>query len=120
MGNIITAKQSPRIEDGILKWYEGDTFSFIWTINLTNKDTGNPMVFMPEESVDFEFCNEFGQLIQVFSFDNIPTDNKVRLDFNEDVSRKFRIGKYKYSVKYNGINTVTLGACNKAEVEKCR
>ena len=120
MGNIITAKQSPRIEDGILKWYEGDTFSFVFVINLTDKDTGEPIIFMPEDTITFEFSNEFSQLIQVFSFDNIPFDNKVRLNFNEDVSRKFIIGKYKYSIKYNGINTVTLGACNKAEVEKCR
>jgi len=119
MAYIINAKQSPRIEDGILKWYEGDTFSFVWTINITNKDTGNPIIFMLEDSIDFEFFNEFGQLIQVFHFGNIPTDNKVRLDFNEDVSKKFRRGKYKYSIKYNGINIVTIGASNKAEVEKC-
>ena len=38
MSNLPNAEQSPRVVNGVIKWYEGDTFTMDLGLGLTDQD----------------------------------------------------------------------------------
>lgn len=116
---LIPAKESPRIEDDILYWYFGNTFNLIFELDLTDKDTGLPIIFKPEDKVCISFYNEEQRLVKAFEFTNIPANNCVELNFDIVTSRKFVVGKYTYCIDFNGRMITTLAAVKEVEVEEC-
>lgn len=123
MSEIIpVAKQSPRIDNGVIAWYVGDAFSINWTINLTEDD--EPLYFAPGDRL--EWCifpvmdKEHSVHTFVFEYGDIH-NNTVELKFTPEISKKFAIGTYTYCVKFcsHDGRVVTLGAQNKIKVESC-
>lgn len=119
MSSIQPAKSSPRVENGVLRWYNGDCFTVDWTINLTKDD--EEYEYNEDDELVFNFYDRYEEeLIYSFSFTNIE-DNTVTLDFTEDISALFDAGSYTYCVKFNGYDgeVVTLYAKLRAEVDQC-
>ena len=119
MSDIKSAKSSPRLENGILKWYHGDSFQIEWEINLTQN--GEPYEYDSNDELIFSFFNKPGkELVHQFTFTNIQ-DGIVTLDFTEEISNKFDVGHYSYCIKFNSNDgeLITLFAKERAEVEPC-
>jgi hypothetical protein len=116
MAEINISKKSPRIENNIIYWYVGNTFTLKWTINLFDGTT--PIVYSPTDTLTWNFYSR-GQLVETFEFTNITSTNTVILDFDSLVTAKFGIGEYIYCIQYNGENLTTVGANGKVVVEKC-
>ena len=54
MSQLNPAKPSPRIEDGILKWYVGDTFQMVLHISIVDQD-GAPVTIGVGDTITFTF-----------------------------------------------------------------
>lgn len=116
---INPAQQSPRIENQVFKWYNGDQFSINWTIHL--KDDEVPITYDADDVLLFSFFTaDEKTLVHQFEFNNIQ-DDTVTLVFTEEISKKFAVGKYVYCVKFidHEGHQVTIFAKNKVEVQEC-
>lgn len=115
MTPIPAARPSPRIDKGVLCWYEGDTFSVVLRLELQDQD-GETVDVGAADSVTITFYDETRQGVHAFAFSGV-TDNQVTLDFDETVSAKFPRGKYRYDVLYTHGDKTTLARENRAFVE---
>ena len=134
------APQSPRMDNGVLKWFYGDTFVVDMVINLVAEAVGedgtlgNRLInFNESDQIMVTFFNDRKELVHSFILKNISNDetsesyHMASLDFTKDISHKFRRGRYTYCVKYvhkDGDETVstditTICVNNRAEVEVC-
>lgn len=115
MTPIPGARPSPRIEKGVLCWYEGDTFEI--TLRFALRDQDNEAVEMGSgDGVTVTFLDETRQTVHTFSFPGV-TDNQVTLVFDETVSGKFQKGRYRYDVRYTHGDRTTLARGNRVFVE---
>ena len=89
------AYPSPRIDKGVLRWYEGDTFSIVLRFDLKDQD---------------------GEAVHTFSFAKVEND-QVTLNFDATVTAKFTKGKYTYDIRYTHGDKTTLASGNRAFVE---
>ena len=86
--------------NGVLKFYEGDTFTYCLTLELTDQD-GVPFTLDPDCAVlKFRFYNCKNVLVKEFVFGGENggdiIDNKVELNFDSTATALFRRGKYHY------------------------
>lgn len=127
---ILGAKQSPRFEDGVLRWYDGDTFEIDWEIALSSVDgDGNEedYSFKTGDKLAFEFYNSRLAKVRSVEFDGSKMTvsggtAKVTLPFGSEDTKLFPVGSYTYCIKAiteNGKRVTTIGANNKAVVERC-
>ena len=117
MSEIISANTSPRLENNILYWYEFDTFAIELEINLIAKETNTPFVTKDTDSIIVSFSKD-NIPIYKFCYSNFNNGDKIVLNFDTDVSKKFSAGIYEYRIIYVGPNITTIVAKNYAEVEK--
>ena len=115
MANIPNAKVSPRIDTGVLYWYEGDTFSLVIELDLTDQD-GESVIIGASDTVKIVFLNERRETVKEFSFTNVE-NNTVTMDFDSTVTALFPRGKYTYDVYYTAAERTTLANENEAVVE---
>lgn len=115
MANIPNAQVSPRIVNGVLKWYEGDTFEIQLTLELTDQD-GEQVIIGASDTVRIVFLNECREQVKEFSFTNVQ-NNTVTLEFDATATALFPRGKYTYDVYYSAANRTTLCNENEAVVE---
>ena len=110
---MTSAKQSPRIEkDGSLRWYEGDTFSL--TFNFSLKDVnGDTVGIKPTDRIVFQFKDE-KNVIQ--EFESTGTASPV-LELTQEISNKFKEGRYFLEARFNSENVTTLLKGNMVVVE---
>lgn len=106
IGNLPSANPSPRIMGGVIKWYEGDTFTLCVDIELTDQD-GEEIVIQPGHTVEFVFKDKKREEVYSVVFDSIE-NNCVKLDFDANTSKLFPKGQYTYDVYYNGAERKTL------------
>ena len=137
---IVPAPQSPRMDNGVLKWFYGDTFAVDMVINLVEQEAqkdgtfvDKPINFDESDQIVVTFFNERKEVVYSFISKNISNDEKseyyhtITLNFTKDVSHRFRRGKYTYCMKYvhkedgNTVYTDITTICvnNRAEVEIC-
>ena len=116
MVRLESAKMSPRIENGILCWYEGDEFSLSIGLELTDAD-GETVDILSGDKVTVLFEDEKGEEVKEFEFTPI-SGNTITLEFMDEVTDLFKEGKYKYDITivHSGIKT-TLAKGNDALVE---
>ena len=116
MAEIPSARQSPRIHNGVLKWYEGDTFGFSIAISLEDQD-GETVNVNPGDTVEVEFRDRKNLAVTEFTFANVQ-NNTVSLDFDDTVTALFRKGEYQYDVVLNhGDKRTTIAKDNDVVVE---
>lgn len=109
--------ESPRIEDGVIKWYEGDIFYI--DFELIDDETGEPYILKDGETVEIDFY-WYDKLIKSFVFDHTADCSALTCYFDNETTALFTCGKYKYSIKRNGeMIRQTVDAKNEVEVEKC-
>ena len=109
------AYPSPRIDKGVLRWYEGDTFEITLNFELQDQD-GEAVTMGKTDSVSVAFLDDTRKTVHTFSFAKVEND-QVKLVFDATVSAKFTKGKYTYDVRYTHGDKTTLARDNRAFVE---
>ena len=97
------AYPSPRIDKGVLRWYEGDTFSIVLRFDLKDQD-GEAVTIGTTDSMAVVFLDDTRQTVHTFNFD-------------ATVTAKFTKGKYTYDIRYTHGDKTTLASGNRAFVE---
>lgn len=115
MTSLPSARSSPRIINGVLKWYEGDTFTLDLELQLEDQD-GTAIDIASADTVDIVFSNRSDDIIKDFEFTNIK-NNTVTIVVDAEVSALFTAGEYKYNVIYKGSNRTTIAHDNDVIVE---
>ena len=116
MGNLPHANPSPRIVNGVLKWYLGDTFDIQIKLDLEDQD-GEEIIINNESSVEAVFLDRRKKVVKEFVFSNIK-DNTITLSFDNNISSLFPIGEYTYDIYYCvGDRRITLADNNRVIVE---
>lgn len=122
----ITSSGSPRFDGRTLKWFCGNTFPYSLEVELVNSDTGEAIVPSEYDMIVVRFYDKRDNLIHEFSFDNLSTYEiagrtyvEVVMNFTEEVTAKFAVGKYTYCVTYYGEYATTIWDNAEAQVEQC-
>lgn len=109
------AYASPRVEAGVLCWYEGDMFKLTLTFDLRDQD-GEAVTIGASDSVGVTFYNETHETAHTFSLQSIE-HNRAELDFDSTVTEKFPKGQYTYDIRFTHSGRTTLARGNRALVE---
>ncbi len=140
--NLKAAPLSPRMDNGVIKWFDGDTFTIQMLLSLVGKgldENGHPIddapiSLKPTDQVVVTFYDCHKKIVHIFVSTNIPCKpnepgyNTINLVFDTDISYKFPRGKYTYCVKIvrkkedgtvDEADITTLCAHNRVEVEPC-
>ncbi len=106
MATVLSAKQSPRFENNVLCYYEGDTFTLPLIISM-EKD-GAPVSIGTGDTITVSFVPDGRETaIETLSFTNVQ-DNTVTIDWNAEMTKKFPRGRYFYRLRFNGERVATL------------
>ena len=108
------AKQSPRIcDEGIIHWYEGDTFILTFELTFTN-ESGDIIETNEKDRITICFNDSTGKLIYKTEVTGTTTLDVV---INEEVTKRFKAGKYSYCVKRCSDFITTIMKMNEVLVE---
>lgn len=111
------AKESPRMEDDVIKWYCGDAFYLSFEVL---DETGNPLELQSVDTITISFYNRQWVCVKKFEFANGVTCDDLVCHIDEQTSKSFPVGKYTYCIKYHSIGTIsTVSAMGECEVERC-
>ena len=114
MNCIPAAKQSPRLENGIVKWYEGDTFRLQLVLDIVDQD-GECVEIGEEDIVTVSFHNDDLASVKEFCFTGVE-NNTITLLFDSTCTALFPAGHYTYDVRCSGAQRTTVCRGNEAEV----
>ena len=97
-------KQSPRSENGIIKWYEGDIFFLDFAVN--DYFTKQPIELGENDrlSIEFHTCQ---RLIKIFDKMDKTEEGLFRIHIDKDITRLFKAGRYHYDIRYHKNNDET-------------
>lgn len=118
----MATQQSPRIENNVIKWYEGDVFYL--SFDFINENTNAPIELIEGDSFEIDFFNGC-RLIKTIKITE-KTNGLYLCYIDERTTRLFTVGEYSYTVQYirnNGELKQTIENCGKCIVEgvcKCR
>ena len=115
IGNLPRARMSPRLINGVLKWYAGDTWELQVDITLCDQD-GENITIQSTDVIEFEFFNKKRDVVKKFTFTNVKNGSVV-LVFDEETTALFPAGEYTYDVYYDGYTRKTLSNDSIAIVE---
>lgn len=115
MGNLPNAEQSPRIVNGVIRWYQGDTFDIQLNLDLTDQD-GEPVVINTDDLVKIVFTDKSKSVVKEFEFTNVE-DNTVTMDFDSACTALFGKGNFTYTVTVRHGDRTTVASDNKVVVE---
>lgn len=96
---------SPSIVDGVLYWYQGDTFAYNLLLNLTAM--GEKHQLSDTDRVEVVFKDRTGYAVKTFTA-IAENGNRITLLFDKEVTSAFDKGRYVYDVcivNSNGIRT---------------
>lgn len=117
MGNIPAARISPRIVNGVIYWYEGDTFDLELNLSLTDQN-GYEVEIPDSAEILVVFRDERELIIREVEVSGADIENgAATISFDEDVSALFYKGKYTYDVKYRWDRLQTVASDNEIIVE---
>ena len=109
------AYASPRVHNGVLCWYAGDTFAIVLKIELEDQD-GAAVEIGQTDSVKLTFRDEAREEVYSEMFENVE-GNQITLAVDAEVSAKFPKGRYSYDVEFSHGDRTTLARDNKIRVE---
>lgn len=108
MAKLPWAKMSPRIENGVLYWFEGDTFRLNLILTLKDQD-GAPVTVKAEETLELTFLNKHRDTVKTVTFPGgEAATGKVTLVVDEELSALFPAGRYSYDLRLLGEERTTL------------
>lgn len=110
-------KPSPRIENGILIWYQGDTF--VLRLALQLRDCfGLPVALTEQDSLEITVRDLREDVVTVFSFPGEAlTEGEVEVSFDGERSALLKAGEYTYDVVLCHGERITLAKNNRMIVE---
>lgn len=109
------AYASPRISNGVLCWYAGDTFSVVIQADLVDQD-GAAVDIGATDTVKITFRDDTRAEVWSKTFSNVA-NNQVALMVDAEISAKFPKGRYTYDVEFSHGDRTTLARDNKVRVE---
>lgn len=114
------ANRSPRIKDGKIYWYEGDTF--LWSMKFViKKCDGTDYILQPTDKITVEFKKNLHTPDNIYSFEfqnqEYP-DNTITMEFTSEITSLFPYGFYKIGVKLEDDDITTLLPATTICVEK--
>ena len=115
--------QSPRIENGVIKWYEGDAFYI--RFNIYNLYNGEVIELSDKDHIDVEFY-DCRRTVAAFRDIKLGADGLFSIHIDSRLTQSFKVGEYHYKIELhkNDSETIqTIERCGKAEVEgvcECR
>lgn len=109
------AYASPRISNGVLCWYAGDTFSIVIQADLTDQD-GEAVDIGTTDTVKITFRDDTRAEVYSKTWTGVE-NNQVTLVVDATVSAKFPKGRYTYDVEFSHGDRTTLARDNKVRVE---
>lgn len=115
MYNIPNAEISPRIVNGVIRWYQGDTFDIQLTIELEDQD-GEAVILGEDDTVSITFRNQSDSAVKTFTFTELE-GNTVTMDFDSTCTALFGRGNYSYTVTITHGERTTIASENKVVVE---
>lgn len=116
MSYIPGAEQSPRIENGVMKWYTGNNFDLVLTLELKDA-SGNDITIASGDTIKVSFYNKSLTKVKEFMFNSI-VNNTVTMNFDATCTALFPAGKYTYDITYtSNSKTTTVASDNKVVVE---
>lgn len=115
MPRIPNALPSPRINCGVIHWYENDTFELQIELELEDQD-GEAVIIGASDTVRIVFLNACRETVKEFSFTNIQ-NNTVTMDFDAATTALFPHGRYTYDVIYSAVERTTICDSNRVVVE---
>lgn len=114
------AKVSPRVENGIIKWYCGDAFYI--NFELIDDNTNEPITLNPKDTVTVSFYNKQLLLVKRFIFGGGADCGCLRCHICKDTTKGFLVGRYTYDIKYYNDTEKTISTVKdngQCEVERC-
>ena len=102
MKNIPASLPSPRITNGVIHWYEGDQFKFTLVLDFKDADGVN-ITFDAGDTITINIKNLTGYCIKTFVFTQFQ-NNKIVLNFTDEVSSLFKTGYYTYDIIFENQN----------------
>ena len=117
----MATKQSPRIENGTIKWYEGDAFYLYFTIDDVNSDPVVPIKLEENDKIVVIFRQQCREMRRFEILESKSGLFPVHVD--ERTTKLFREGQYFYDIELHRNNSDTIQTivqCGKIEVEGCR
>ena len=115
MSVLPSARPSPRIVNGVLKWYQGDTFQLDIELQLEDQD-GEIVNIASSDTVTVVFYDRRVRVVKEFVSTNIE-GNTASLLFDEQTTALFPAGEYTYNVYLDGEKRTTLAKDNNVVVE---
>lgn len=100
MNFLPNAKLSPRVNNGVLYWYDGDMFdiTFVFDMALNN---GTPVNATSKDTIDIIFYDHCGDVVveKTFTGSDI-VDSGVTIKFDAATTALFPEGEYTYDIDY--------------------
>ena len=115
MSELPSAQQSPRIVNGVLKWYQGDTFDLKIQLKMIDQD-GTEIIIGDGDTVTVVFKDKTDTEIKTFLFETVE-NNTITLDFDSECTANFPRGEYFYDIYYKGAERTTIANNNYVVVE---
>lgn len=117
MTKLKPAKLSPRMENGTLCWYEGDTFKLLLDLDLTDQD-GAAITLEPEDQLTLRFWDRDGCQVRELTYTGGDvTENRISIEMDETLTAAFRRGKYWLDVQVLRENKTTVVKGSPVKVE---
>lgn len=110
-----TAKISPRLEDGKIYWYQGNTFAIKLKFDILENQVEK--ILSATDQIIVNFRPKFKpEIILTMSFVNI-IDNTITIQIDREKTQIFEVGAYLIGATLNGDNITTLIPFNDVIVE---
>lgn len=117
MRELRRAKLSPRVENGVLYWYAGDTFCLSLALHLRDQD-GLPVDLQEGDSLELEIRDIHRDPVTRFQFPyEAISGGAVEVSIDAARSALFVPGHYMYDVTLTHGDRVTLAKNNRITVE---
>ena len=113
MAEIPRAKMSPRIGNGIIYWYEGDTFELNVAVELKDQD-GSVVEVGDAECFELVIRDERNN--EVYNVKQYGASG-FTFECDEDTTALFRKGRYRYDVNFYGEYKTSIAEDNLMIVE---
>lgn len=95
----MATKQSPRIENGIIKWYEGDAFYLRFPLTQKVGDDKVPYILGDNDSVSFEITDCRDRTIVIM--ESLPQNEYgvCLAHIDKETTKRLTEGKYHYKLR---------------------